>query len=136
MQYRLNSFVDLVSDQGALPHLLALAALQRTEPHTHLRLGTDVTFADGTAAEIDLLGIVGGRVVAGEVKTAATEHTAEQIRADVAHAAALTADVYILATTSNTTAAQRRTERSAAHRSGLDVLILDGSQLRPGPDIR
>ncbi len=134
VQYRLNSFVDLVSDQGVLPHLLALAALQRTEPQTHLRLGTDVTFADGTAAEIDLLGIVGGRVVAGEVKTAATEHTAEQIRADVAHAAALTADVYILATTSNTTAAQRRTARSAAHRSGLDALILDGSQLRPGPD--
>jgi hypothetical protein len=92
-----------------------------------------VTFADGIAAEIDLLGIVGGRVVAGQVKTAATEHTAEQIRADVARAAALTADVYILATASNTTAAQRRT---AAHRSGLDVLILDGSQLRPGAGTR
>ena len=71
--YRLNSHLDLLSDQGVLPHLLTIAALQRQGKQSHFLPGVDVWFSadDSDKAEADIFGVRDGKVLSGEVKTSA-----------------------------------------------------------------
>jgi len=97
LMYRLDSLADRASDQGVLPHLAALMALREVQPDTHLRLGLDVKWPDGSSEEVDLFGYMGADVVAGEVKTSASEFTDRQLKRDVALSAKLGATLHVMA---------------------------------------
>ena len=94
--YRLNGLVDRASDQGVLPHLMAKAALLACDNPTYLLMGVDVQLKDGTAAEVDLFGVHGGKVVAGEAKTSSSEFSPEQLRRDIKLSQRLGADLHLL----------------------------------------
>ncbi|HEU0131895.1 MAG TPA: hypothetical protein VFQ85_12975 [Mycobacteriales bacterium] len=131
VRYRLNSFVDRASDQGVIPHLLVIAALATTHPHTYLLPGVNLEFHDGHTGEIDLVGVIDGRFVAGEVKTNAFEFTQEQIDHTVDLTTRLDAEVCVLAAVDEIPATVREYAAAAATVAGLDLTILDRTELRP-----
>lgn len=131
IRYRLNTFVDRASDQGVIPHLAAIAVLEARAQRSFFLAGTDVTFADGEASEVDLVGIMDGRVVAGEVKTKPRDFTARQIARDVALSTKLGADVHVLAANGDVPDGVRAKATKAAAAAGLELLILDRAALRP-----
>jgi len=131
LYYRLDSLVDRASDQGVLPHLLAVAALIRLDDRTRLLPGVDVTFSDGSSGEVDLAGVHAGKVIAGEVETKSREFTEAQIARDIATSQRLGADVHVMATVETFAAATRSLAQHSAAAAGLELLILDRSSLRP-----
>jgi len=131
VHYRLDSFTDRASDNGLLPHLLVIAELCRREPRSHFLPGTDVTFADGSQEEVDIFGIWDGKVLSGEVKTSASEFDEAQLRRDVALSQRLGADVYLLASVTPVGKVVRDTARELCDEAGLELEILDQTDLRP-----
>lgn len=131
VQYRLNAFIDRVSDQGIIPHILAVAALRKISPHTSLLAGTNVTFCDKSEGEIDLLGIHAGKYVAGEVKTNAREFTEDQIRWDVEKSALLGVDAHIMACITPVSETTVEFARELAAASGMELISLSAADLRP-----
>lgn len=129
--YRLNSLIDLASDQGVLPHLLAIAALRKGSSDTFILPGVDVTFDNGTKREVDLFGVHGGKVIAGEVKTSAAEFTEEQIGRDIELSKLLLADVHVMACTEALNEEVKSTANQIAQRCEVDLQILDATLLRP-----
>ncbi len=99
--YRLDSYLDQLSDQGVLPHLLATAALTRQGRESFFLPGVNLRFGVNAEdrAEADLFGIRDGQVLSSEVKTSAAAFTEEQITRDVELSAKLGADAHVLATT-------------------------------------
>jgi hypothetical protein len=130
MHYRLNGAVDRASDQGVIPHLLVLAAVQRHSKLTALIPGANVTI-DGTSFEVDLFGVSDGRVLAGEVKANSADFTKDQIRRDIELSSRLAVDVHVMASPRRISRQTRREAERAASSSGLELLVLDGEQLRP-----
>jgi hypothetical protein len=131
--YRLNSHLDLLSDQGVLPHLLTIAALQRQGKQSHFLPGIDVWFsADGSdKAEADIFGVRDGRVLSGEVKTSASEFTPEQITRDVNLSARLEADTHILAATDHLPGEVAEKAEQLCEASRLDLIVLGKADLLP-----
>lgn len=129
VRYRLTTFIDRCSNQGVVGHVFAWAALKGRDPHAYMLLGTDVTSRDGRSFEIDLLGIYQGRLLAGEVKTSAEEFTDEQIAKDIAKCLAVSADIYVLAAMDNLDESTRDRASALATSSGLELLLLDRSNL-------
>jgi hypothetical protein len=84
LHYRLNALLDRASANGALVHLYAVAALVKENAGALVLPGADVTRANGTSAELDLLGLVGRVVFGGEAKRSAAAFTNEQLERDVA----------------------------------------------------
>jgi len=97
VHYRLDAFADRCSDQGVIPHAAVGAVLLESHPFSALQLGSNITWDDGSVAEVDIFGFLGSRVVAGEVKTSATEFTDKQIDRDIALSGKLGAQTHILA---------------------------------------
>jgi hypothetical protein len=124
VMYRLDTLVDRASDQGALPHLAALMTLQQRSHETHLSMGLQIDWPDGTSQEADLFGFMGSRIISGEVKTSASEFDAEQIIRDVELSRRLKADVHVMAATQEIprTAIRFVIERCAA--ASLQPMIL------------
>jgi hypothetical protein len=125
--YRLNSHLDLLSDQGVLPYLLAIEALRRQGTRSYFLPGIDVWFStdDSDKAEADLFGLRGGRVLSGEVKTSATEFTAEQVERDVNLSSRLEADTHVLAATDDIPAETVETARQLCQAKGLELVVLE-----------
>jgi len=132
--YRLDSFVDRASDSGLLPHLLVIAALRHAEPQAAFLPGTDVTFSDGSMEEVDIFGVWGGKVLAGEIKTSAGAFTAEQLTRDVALSTRLQADIHLLATPDTVPDAVRSAAQQLCDDAGLQLLVYDRTMLRPGAE--
>ena len=99
--YRLSSHLDQLSDQGGLPHLLAIPALHHQGKQFHSLPGIDVWFSadESDLAEADIFGIRDGRILSGEVKTSASEFSPAQVSRDVGLSSRLEADTHILAAT-------------------------------------
>jgi hypothetical protein len=129
--YRLNSHVDRSSDQGVLPHVLAVAAALREDPSALLRPGVDVQLLDGGEAEIDILGLFDGRLLAGEVKTNPAEFTDKQIARDIECSLGVRADVHLMATVGDIPPPALSFAKERASHAGLDLLVWSKSQLRP-----
>ncbi len=129
--YRLNGVVDRAADHGVLPHLLVIAALTRDEPLSYLLPGTDLTFADGQTPEVDIFGIWGGRVLAGEVKTSSNEFDTEQVERDVKLSKRLGADVHLLAALDTVPASTVRQAGLLCRRAGMGLVVYDQARLRP-----
>lgn len=131
--YRLNSHLDLLSDQGVLPHLLAIDILRRQGKQSYFFPGVDVWFStdDSDRAEADLFGIRDGRILSGEVKTSASEFTNEQLSRDVGLSSRLKADAHVLAATSDIPEQAAETARHLCEASGLELILLGKSELLP-----
>jgi hypothetical protein len=131
--YRLNSHLDLLSDQGVVPHLLTIVALRREAKKSHFLPGVDVWFSqdDNDKAEADIFGIRDGRVFCGEVKTSASAFTSDQIARDVDLSARLKADTHILAATDNIPDEMADEARRLCAASGLDLMVMGKEVLLP-----
>ena len=131
LHYRLNALVDRAADQGVIPHLFADATLTNQNPQTFLLAGVDLTFGDNTKKEVDLYGITGGKVVAGEAKTNPEWFNPEQTERDIELSALLAADTHLLVSTERVADATEEQALQLAADKGLDLLILDSSRLTP-----
>ena len=129
LHYRLNARVDRAADQGVIPHLFADAVLTAEDPQTFLLQGVDVTFGDGSTREVDLYGITGGKVVAGEAKINPAEFTPEQLAFDIELSAALGADVHLVVSTGEIPCATEEQARQLAKERGLDLCPIDSKRL-------
>jgi hypothetical protein len=129
--YRLNTLADRGVDQGVLPHLLVAAALTKMNNQTEVLLGVDVTFPDGDHLEVDIIGSFGGRVIAGEVKTNPSDFTAQQVRRDVRCSQRLQADIHLMAAIGSIPDGAKQQAQKAVKAAGLELLILEGKELRP-----
>jgi hypothetical protein len=131
--YRLNSHLDMLSDQGVLPHLLTIATLQRQAARSHFLPGVDVWFSqdDSDKAEADIFGVRDGKILCGEVKTSASEFTPDQITRDIDLSTRLEADTHVLATTDTIpdNAIEQASQLSKAN--GLGFIALSKSELLP-----
>jgi len=128
--YRLNTVVDLASDQGVISHLLVLAALGQRSEHTSLFLGTELMLTDGLV-EVDVFGVHAGHLVAGEAKSRAAEFDEEQVRRDVRLSAQLGVDCHVLAVPEPITADITDFAEREARRAKVQLIVLDRSSLRP-----
>ncbi|MGW2643998.1 hypothetical protein ACWC2T_03570 [Streptomyces sp. NPDC001393] len=128
--YRLDSFVDRASDQGLLPHLLVIAALTEREPNSYFLPGVNLWFSDQTRGEADVFGLYGGRVLSGEVKASASHFTTEQLTHDIALSARLGVDIHLLAAVDTVLRATREQAAELCSDAGLELLVLDKSELR------
>jgi hypothetical protein len=131
--YRLNSHLDLLSDQGVLPHLLTIEALRRQGTRSYFLPGVDVWFStdDGDKAEADIFGIRDGRILSGEVKTSASEFTDEEVRHVVGLSSRLEADVHILAATDDIPEETVERARELCQANGLELVVLGKAELLP-----
>lgn len=129
--YRLNSLIDLASDQGVLPHLLVIAALHKRSSNTFILPGVDVSFDDGIESEVDLFGVHDGKVIAGEVKTSAAAFDEEQIHRDVKLSKRLLADAHVMACTEPLEEGAITIAEEVAQKYGVHLVILDAVDLRP-----
>jgi hypothetical protein len=131
--YRLNSHLDPLSDQGVLPHLLAIEALRRGGAQSHLLPGVDLWFStdDSDRAEVDLFGIRDGKILSGEVKTSASEFTSEQITRDVNLSSRLEADVHVLAATADIPEETTKMARQLCKDHELELVVLGKAELLP-----
>uniref|UniRef100_UPI0026386875 hypothetical protein n=1 Tax=Ferrimicrobium sp. TaxID=2926050 RepID=UPI0026386875 len=129
--YRLNSLIDLASDQGVLPHLLVIAALHKRSSDTFILPGVNVSFDDGIESEIDLFGVHNGKVIAGEVKTSAAAFDEEQIHRDIKLSKRLLADTHVMACTEPLEKGAIAIAGEVAQKYGVDLMLLDADELRP-----
>jgi hypothetical protein len=97
MYYRLDAFADRCSDQGVVTHAAVGSVLLASHPFSALHLGADITWEVEEVAEVDILGFLGAQLVAGEIKTSATEFTDDQIDRDISLSARLGAQAHVLA---------------------------------------
>jgi len=132
VHYQLNSYIDLASDQGVLPHLLVAAALRNKHPETFLLLGTKVFPNDDKPPEVDIFGVCNGEVLAGEVKTKATDFTDDQIARDTELSHRIGADTHLLAAVDEVPVEVVANAQQACDRLGLKLMILQKADLRPG----
>ncbi|TDP96218.1 hypothetical protein [Labedaea rhizosphaerae] len=95
--YRLNALVDRASDQGVIPHLVAIEALTNDAATTYLLPGVDVVLEGNRKLECDIFGVRDGLIISGEVKTQAQAFDLDQISRDVEMACALGADIHFMA---------------------------------------
>jgi hypothetical protein len=131
--YRLNSHLDMLSDQGVLPHLLTIAALQRQGAKSHFLPGIDVWFSqdDSDQAEADIFGVRDGQILCGEVKTTASQFTPDQIARDVDLSTRLEADTHVLAATDSIPENVIEKAKQLCTASGLGVVVLSKAELLP-----
>ncbi len=128
VHYRLSALVDRAADQGVIPHLFAAAVLANQDPHTFLLPGIDLLF-DNKRKEVDLYGITGEKIVAGEAKTNPARFDPEQLERDIELSALLAADTHLVVSTGRVSEATEEQARQLAVAKGLDLLILDSRQL-------
>lgn len=129
--YRLDGLIDRASDQGIFPHLLTIGALQSRESMSLFLPGVDFTFHDGERREADVVGLYGGGLAVGEVKTSGIEFTEAQMERDIDLARRLRADVYVMAAPDVIADESVATAKARSDEAGLDLVVLDRSSLRP-----
>jgi hypothetical protein len=131
--YRLNSHLDMLSDQGVLPHLLTIATLQSQAARSHFLPGVDVKFGqdDSDKAEADIFGVRDGQILCGEVKSSASEFTPDEIIHVVNLSKRLEADTHILAATDTIPADVIEQATQLCKASGLGLVVLGKAELLP-----
>jgi hypothetical protein len=128
--YRLDSLVDLASDQGVLPHLITIAKLHRREPRSWFLPGVDAWFTDrDNPLEVDLFGILAGRVAVGEVKASGSGFTDGQIAHDIEACTRLRAEIYVMSTMDTIAEQAQATASSLCQDAGLDLVVLTAADL-------
>ena len=126
--YRLNALLDRASDQGLIPHLMALARLQLDTPKCYALLGVDFEYDDKNF-EVDLYGAYKGQVMVGEAKTNANDFTKSQVVKDIEAAVALQADVYLMACPESISESDTLFAASEANKAGLAVVQVSATEI-------
>jgi hypothetical protein len=138
VRYRLNSLLDRASDNGAPPHILAMACLAEYAAGRPLYVlpGALLRDADTDAelGEVDLLGYLGEQVIVGEVKTSPADFTKEQVTKDLVRAARVKADIYAMVAVYPLTAEQEGMAAGLAAAQGCQLLPFSGSAARPAAE--
>jgi hypothetical protein len=130
--YRLNSHLDMLSDQGVLPHLLTIATLERrTARSSHFLPGVDVWFSEDDKGEADIFGVRDGKILCGEVKTSASEFTPDEIIHVINLSARLEADTHILAATDTIPSNVIDQATQLCKANGLSLITLSKAELIP-----
>jgi hypothetical protein len=131
--YRLDSYLDQLSDQGVLPHLLTIAALTRQGKECFFLPGINLWFAANTQdrAEADLFGIRDGQILSGEIKASAAAFTEQQITRDVELSANLRADAHVLATTDDLPSGIIKIAQAACNNRSLKLIPIGRAELMP-----
>jgi hypothetical protein len=124
LYYRLSPVMRLTNANGGLPVLAAAAVLD--SEGAHLVPGVNGS-TDGDDFEVDLLGWVGKKVLAGEVKRLASGFT--DVDGDVRNSARFGADVHIAATLDTIEGDLRAELEVACAAEKLELRILDATQL-------
>jgi hypothetical protein len=128
--YRLNSLIDRASDQGALLHLLVVAALQMEDKDCEIRPGVNFVFADGSCRETDLFGAFRGSVVSGEAKLNPKAFEERQIKRDLELSFKLGVDIHVMACFGKISESSADLAASIAEKRQVELLILDLKSLR------
>lgn len=132
IKYRLNSLIDRASDQGVLAHLRIIAHLAATKGSAEILPGVNVSWSDNERpTEVDLFGIVGRDIVAGEVKTTAAQFSPAQIARDISLSKRLGASTHVLGAMSNVSATTVTSAERRAKREGMALIIVGASDLHP-----
>ena len=129
LQYRLHGLIDRAADQGVLSHLLAIAALRGEDDRTFLIPGADIWLADETRREVDLFGIFGGTVVAGEAKTSPVGFEDADLEADIGLSAILGADAHLMVATEEIAATTVERARRLTHDANLGLILIQGEEV-------
>lgn len=129
--YRLDGLVDRASDQGVFPHLLTIAALRERQTESWFMPGVDLIFDDESRNEADVVGLLGGRLIVGEVKTSASEFTPQQLAKDVEVARRLGADIYVMAAPDDVNAETRAIAERLCNEAQVALMVLERDALRP-----
>lgn len=129
--YRLDALVDRCSDQGVLPALMVIQTLTRREDHVHLLPGVTAQLRDGDFGEVDVIGTVGAKVVAGEVKTSPGRLTPAEVKKSVTRSKAFGADVHVIAAVGAIKDDKRALATDLSEAAGMEAWVLDQSELRP-----
>ncbi|MER5908721.1 hypothetical protein ABT150_53715 [Streptomyces mirabilis] len=127
--YRLDTFVDQAADQGVLPHLMAIGTLHRTQPHSHFLPGANLWVNGHPQREVDIIGTLDGRVLAGEVKTSPGDFTREQITHDIDTSLSIGAAIHLMAAVHPISAASREFAEAQCSGRDLELLVLDNLRL-------
>jgi len=132
VHYRLNALLDRASAQGALVHLYAVAALLREDRTMLVLPGADITRPDGTAAEIDILGLAGAAVLGGEAKRSASWFTDPQVDRDIALTAELGGTRHLMVCLEPLPSSAIDSAKELAEAANVDLAVLcpPGNQLR------
>ena len=131
LYYRLNALVDRAADQGVIPHLFAAAVLTNQDPGTFLLPGIDLILPDGAKREVDLYGITGGKIVAGEAKTNPAWFNPKQLVRDIELSALLAADTHLVVSTGRVSEDTEDQARQLAEARDLDLRVLDSRHRKP-----
>jgi len=82
------------------------------------------------SAEVDLFGIHGGKVVAGEAKSSPNEFDVAQVRRDVTMSMRLQADYHILVSPRSIPEATIEQTGEFAAASGMKLVVVEGSSVK------
>ncbi|WP_415853343.1 hypothetical protein [Sinomonas sp. G460-2] len=129
--YRLDGLIDESSSNGIFPNILAIAALKRSDPLSWLLPAVDLRFKNNENKETDIIGLYGGRLVIGEVKTSGSQFNAGQVDKDVDVAKRLEADIYVMAAMDQIPQPSQDYARQLCCPAGIEIVILDETSLRP-----
>lgn len=135
MFYRLDGLIDTLVDRGVLPHLLAIAVIQRDYNHVWLRPGTFVKLENRSDPhEVDLLGLIDGKLAYGEVKAGGTWLTRTEIDDDIDICEKIGVDIYVLAALDDIPADVVQHARDLCERDSIALLTLTNLEpLSPAP---
>jgi len=125
--YRLDTYVDRASDQGAVPQAVVAAALARDDPDAVVLPGVNIRLPNGASAEIDIVAICQRRILAGEVKTSPAEFDDEQLDKDLHKTQHLDADAHIVGTIYQLPTDRQEGARELAAAAGIELVIIDAS---------
>ena len=95
--YRLNSLLDVGSDNGVLAQLMAIRFLREPYPECYVLPGADLTLPDGQPGEVDLIGMFRRQVFSGEAKMKRQEFTSEQLVKDRDKSSQIRAAIHVIA---------------------------------------
>jgi hypothetical protein len=132
IRYRLSSLLDRASDNGAPPHLLGLACLRQHADDRPLYILPGALLHAGTQSlgEADLIGYLAEQIIIGEVKTSANWFTEAQVKKDLALAAQVRADVYVMVAVTAISEQQKTMAGALAAAQGCELLTFSGPEAR------
>ncbi len=85
---------------------------------------------DGTGKEVDVFGVLRGKVIAGEVKRRGADFDRQQIQRDFALTRQLGADMHVMAWMGSLPEASREIATDLARRNGVELRMLSLDELR------
>jgi hypothetical protein len=127
LYYRVNTLVQILSHNGGLAPLAATALL--ASEGANVVPGAQISREGTEAGELDLLGWRDETLFAGEAKMSANQMAAADHDKDVSKSALVGADEHLAVCLEPIPAETRDALQSACARAGINLVVLDSSEL-------